>query len=58
VKLEYIGNQLDGVDVPDVGITGWKLKETRDVPDEVARALLESGLFRAVRERAEKKEGE
>jgi len=37
--LKYIGTS-DGIDIPDLGIYGWKQGEEKEVSDEVAKRLL------------------
>lgn len=42
--LKYIGTS-DGIDIPDLGIYGWKQGEEKEIEDEVAKKLLEQVIF-------------
>lgn len=41
MKLVYVGERVEAVDVPRARIVNWKRGEARDVPDELAASLLE-----------------
>jgi hypothetical protein len=57
MRLIYTGN-CDAIDIPSLGIAGWKNGEEREVPDDIASELVGRGDFTKARpKKSEKEEG-
>lgn len=49
MKVEYVGPEAGGIDVPAADIIRWKPGEVREVPEAIAKSLLErASEFRPV----------
>lgn len=52
MKVEYVGPEAGGIDVPAADIIRWKPGEVREVPEAIAKSLLErASEFRQTQER-------
>lgn len=45
MKLTYVGSMAGGIDLPSLGIVGWKPGEARDIPESMIEELLGRGDF-------------